>query len=440
MNSAPPSGASSELDGAAVELDELLHDRQAEARAAAALARCRRCGSARTAPRAARPARRRRCRRPRAAPCAPSSTSVQRAMPPGGVKRSALASRLEITRLMRSGSKREVQLVRRLDDEPDLALAGERVELLGDRADDAGEVVVDQRQARLAVVAADLLEHRVDLLERVQGGQPDALRLRLQRPAAAVAPQPLGAREDDLQRRAEVVRELGEQPLAEVVDAREPVGQHGQLGVLARDPLLRALAVGHLAALGDDERDAAVGAAQRAQHEVDGLRRRCRRCPSSARRRSARSGRRRPAPRRAAGRPARPRSAGTTASATAGARRPRGGRCPADVSGESVTSSSRPSARSSAMKLVAFASATWAIRRRASGSDSGSATSSRRACSACCTSIDARQGSSRPCLTVGGFLPVLRAPWGESRSSSRGEPTGRSGQAVNFLALGWPGA
>ena len=90
--------------------------------------------------------------------------------------------------------------------------------------------------------------------------------------AAAVAPQALGAREDDLERRPEVVRELGEQPLAEVVDAREAVGEHGQLGVLARDPLLRALAVGHLTALGDDERHAAVVAAQRAQDEVDGLR------------------------------------------------------------------------------------------------------------------------------------------------------------------------
>ena len=216
-------------------------------------------------------------------------------------------------------------LLGRLDGEPDPALGGERVELLGDRAHGGHEVVVDQRQAGLAVVAADLLEHGVDLLERVQRGQADALGLGLGG-LARVAAQALGAREDDLQRRPQVVRELGQQPLAVVVDAGQPVGQHRQLGVLARDPLLRALAVGDLAALGDDEGDAPVGAAQRPQHEVDGLRRPCRRCPASARRRSARSARRRPARRRAAGRPARPPSAGTTASATAGGRSPRGGR------------------------------------------------------------------------------------------------------------------
>ncbi len=178
---------------------------------------------------------------------------------------------MEITRLIALGVKARRQLVRRLDHEPDLALGGERVELLGDRADDAGQVVVDERQARLAVVAADLLEHRVDLLERVQGGQADALGLGVERAAAAVAAQALGAGEDDLQRRAQVVRELGEQPLAEVVDARQPVGEHRQLGVLAGDPLLRALAVRDLAALGHDERHPPVAAAQRPQDEVDGL-------------------------------------------------------------------------------------------------------------------------------------------------------------------------
>ena len=57
----------------------------------------------------------------------------------------------------------------------------------------------------------------------------------------------LGARDHDLQRRAQVVRELAEQPLAVVVDAREAVGQGRQLGVLAGEPLLDALAVGDLA-------------------------------------------------------------------------------------------------------------------------------------------------------------------------------------------------
>ena len=202
----------------------------------------------------------------------PSSASVTRATPPAAAKRRALASRLETTRLTRSGSKREVSPSGVSTTSSDAPLGGERLELLGDRAHDGGEVVVDEREPRLAVVAADLLEHRVDLLERVQGGQADALGLGLQRAPAAQAAQALGAGEDDLQRRPQVVRELGEQPLAEVVDAGQPVGQDRQLGVLAGDPLLRALAVRNLPPLGQDQGDAPVAAAQRAQDEVDGLR------------------------------------------------------------------------------------------------------------------------------------------------------------------------
>ena len=92
------------------------------------------------------------------------------------------------------------------------------------------------------------------------------------------------------------------------------------------------------------------------------------------------------------------------------------------------------------MKLEDLACATCAIRRRASGSVSGSATSSRRACSACCTSMDARQGSSRPCLTVGGFLAVVLAPSGRfpvgcQVRAYRVAP----GRPVKILARGWPG-
>jgi hypothetical protein len=74
---------------------------------------------------------------------------------------------------------------------------------------------------------------------------------------AGVAPKALGAREDDLQRRPQVVRELGEQALADVVGVGLP-SVTTDSRVLAGDPLLGALEVGDLAALGDDERDAPV--------------------------------------------------------------------------------------------------------------------------------------------------------------------------------------
>ena len=79
----------------------------------------------------------------------------------------------------------------------------------------------------------------------------------------------LGARDHHLQWRAQVVRELAQQPLAVIVDARQPLRERRQLRVLLREPLLHALAVGDRPALGDDERDLAVAAAQRAQQQIE---------------------------------------------------------------------------------------------------------------------------------------------------------------------------
>ena len=66
--------------------------------------------------------------------------------------------------------------VRDVDRELDLAVGGQRLELLGDGPHGLREVRVDERELRLAVVGLDLLEHVVDLLERAQRGQPDVRR------------------------------------------------------------------------------------------------------------------------------------------------------------------------------------------------------------------------------------------------------------------------
>ena len=287
--------------------------------------------------------------------------------------------------------------------ELDLAVGGQRLELLGDGAHRLREVGVDQRQLRLAVVGLDLLEHVVDLLERAQRRQPDVHDLRAQRLVGRGAQHLLGARDHDLQRRAQVVRELAEQPLAVVVDAREPLRQRRQLGVLARQALLDALAVGDRPALGDDERDLAVAAAQRAQQQVQrpvgaagaldrdvdveageaalgrGRRIACLQRSSATRRR-----------RRA-----------TTAWSTAAGRSTSARSSPPAISAAGLTSSTWPSPSSSAMKLEDLACATCAISRRVTGPPAGASTSAMRRRSASTASSEVVQWSSRrPCELI----------------------------------------
>ena len=262
---------------------------------------------------------------------------------------------------------------------------------LGDRAHGPREVGVDERQARLAVVGLDLLEHVVDLLERAERREADARHLLAQLVVGPGAQHLLGARDDDLQRRAQVVGELAEQPLAVVVHAREPLGERGQLRVLLGEALLDPLAVGDRPALGDDERDPAVPAAQRPQQRssVPLARPPASISRSTSKRENRPSARRRDraleraqVARLRAGPPGRAHSGRPMTSARS---------TPPAISACGLTSSTWPSASSSAMKLDDFACATFAINWRATASSWGSRTWAIRARSASTTSRELRQ-------------------------------------------------
>ena len=269
MNSAPPSGALSTAIVAAVQRHELVHDREPEAGAGLA-----------------------------AAAVAERAEALEEAVALVGRDADAAVGHLEARvvavadegaadRAAHRGEPQRVreqvgdhaadalgvevrrQLLGRLDREAHLALGGQRLELGGDHAHGERQVVVGELELRLGVVAPDLLEHAVHLLERVEGGEPDALQLLARLRVAALAADALLARQHDLQRRAQVVAELAQQSLAVVVDLRQPRRQGRQLGVLGGDPLLGTLAVGDRPALGHDQRDPPVAGAQRAQAEVE---------------------------------------------------------------------------------------------------------------------------------------------------------------------------
>ncbi len=258
VNSAPPSAASPSEIVAAVQLDELAHDRQAEPGA-----RARRSG------------RRRRARTE--APEDPVAVLGRHAGPESATASAAAPSPTRERAADAPADRRVADGVReQVGDDPahaldveararrasgasttqlDLAVGGQRLELLRDRP---------HRRARSASTSVSRASPWSALtcssMSLICSSAPSAARRMFTSCARSAssrlgAQQLLGARDDDLQRCAQVVRELAEQPLAVVVHAREPLGQRGQLRVLAREALLDALAVGDRAALGDDERD-----------------------------------------------------------------------------------------------------------------------------------------------------------------------------------------
>ena len=173
-----------------MQLDELAHDREAEAGAGAAER------PSPSSPERKRPKTRSRCS---TGTPGPESATVERGgavararartrtVPPTGVWRMALASRFETMRLTRSTSKRARTESGTSTIELDLAIGGQRLELLRDRPHRAGEVGVDEREPRLAVVGLDLLEHVVDLLERAERGEADADELAAERRVVGLA-------------------------------------------------------------------------------------------------------------------------------------------------------------------------------------------------------------------------------------------------------------
>ncbi len=158
--------------------------------------------------------------------------------------------------------------VRRLHGQVDPAVGRQRLERLRDRTHGAREIGVHERELRLPVVGLDLFEHVVDLFERAERGNPDVDDLRAHVWGGIRAQELLGAGHDDVQRSAQIVRELAEKPFAIVVDAGKALRERRQLRVLAPEPLLHPLAVRDRAAFRDDERDTPIAAAQRPDHEV----------------------------------------------------------------------------------------------------------------------------------------------------------------------------
>ncbi len=153
--------------------------------------------------------------------------------------------------------------------ERDLPVGGERLELLRDRPDRLREVRVDERQPRFAVVGLDLLQHVVDLLERAECRETDRDDLGAEvLVLGARSHDLLRSRDDDTERRTQVMGELAEQPLPVVVHLCEPLRERRQLGVLVRESLFDALAVRDLAPFGDDEGDLTVTTAEWAKQQV----------------------------------------------------------------------------------------------------------------------------------------------------------------------------
>ena len=222
----PALGRVAERDLAAVQLDELAHDRQAEAGAGAGWSGRRRRGPSGSGRRPARGARAGRPgrSRPTLSAAAPSPRrSAQRTARRTGAWRIALASRLETIRLTRSTSKRAGERVRRLDREarsrgrrpaartarrPSGPPARDRRRRASSRASPWSALTCSSMSliCSSALSAASRMLTICARVVRVAGSGGSSCSERVI---------------DDLQRRAQVVRELAEQPLAVVVHARE---------------------------------------------------------------------------------------------------------------------------------------------------------------------------------------------------------------------------
>ena len=269
-------GRLAERDLAAVQLDELAHDRQPEAGAGAG-----------RAPSPSSPERKRPNTRVallgrhagagvgdlerRAAVARGAACSGRRRRPARGGSRWRAGWRR--SRLTRSTSKRAGE--RRRAPRRRARSRGRRPAASNCSATvrtARGEVGVDQRQPRLAVVGltcssmSSICSSASSAASRMPwrlGSGRSSPRLARSSCSARVSTTCSGARRS--------CESSAEQPLAVVVDAREPVGQRRQLGVLARDPLLARLrsVIGRPSATMNATRPSR--AAQRPQQQVDGL-------------------------------------------------------------------------------------------------------------------------------------------------------------------------
>lgn len=152
----------------------------------------------------------------------------------------------------------------------DRALRHQRMELVGDRADEFRQVDPRIPGFELSRVEPRQVEKVVHVLEQGRRVAVHDLQLASLRIGEVVGGQQLlGRAEDQRQRRAQLVADVGEQIALELVELPDSVEQALQLGVLARHLRLDLLLGRDVAAFGEQEDDRAAVIPHRQQREVD---------------------------------------------------------------------------------------------------------------------------------------------------------------------------
>lgn len=160
---------------------------------------------------------------------------------------------------------------RRDDRVGQIALRRQGLEGLGQHAQQRGQIDRLAAQVHLAGVEPGQVEQVVDVLEQRRGAAPHQLQLApLHRGQVdAAGEQLVGRTQDQRQRGAQLVADVGEQVALELVHLPHGVEQALQLGVLARHLGLGQLLCGDVAALGEQEGHPPAVVAHRQQREVD---------------------------------------------------------------------------------------------------------------------------------------------------------------------------
>ena len=260
--------------------------------------RCRPCASRRTR---GRSRARGRCRRPAGSrrrrpggsvrrwrlrssgftPGPESSTDrIRTAFAASSRQRTVPARRDELERVRQQVHQHALELLRihrgdedgrRLDPQRHVALRRQDVEVRGDEADQRGDVGVLELDLELARLELRDVEQVVDVLEqhaRVAHDHLRGLALCLRRERLG-GQQPLGGTDDEGERRAQLVADVGEELRLDLVELADALEQALELEVLLGDLALLRLLLGDVASLGADEDDVAVLVHDRAERGVD---------------------------------------------------------------------------------------------------------------------------------------------------------------------------